>query len=192
MPILYVIAGCNGAGKTTASFTLLPEIINCQEFVNADNIASGISPFNAEKAGFEAGRIMLERIHELARKKVTFAFETTLATKSYAPFVKKAQRSGYEVCLLFFWIQSPEIAKERVAARVSKGGHNISPDVIERRYYRGIKNLINLYLPICNRWLIVNNMETTSQLIAHGKKELQKVILNTDIWDSIIKQRYVK
>src|SRR6476646_3698443 len=113
MPNLYIIAGCNGAGKTTASYTILPEMFNCKEFVNADSIAAGLSPFNPESVAFEAGRIMLQRIHQLKNEKVDFAFETTLSTRSYVPFVKEAKTDGYKITLLFFWLNSPEIAKER-------------------------------------------------------------------------------
>lgn len=131
MPNLYIISGCNGAGKTTASYTVLPEILNCKEFVNADNIAAGLSPFNPESVAFESGRLMIQRINELLAHKVDFAFETTLSTRSYISFVKKAKEIGYEVTLLYFWLSSPEMAIERVAKRVSKGGHNIPTEVIE-------------------------------------------------------------
>ena len=117
---LYIIAGCNGAGKTTASYTILPEILNCKEFVNADEIARGLSPFQPEKASFEAGRIMLNRIDELFQKEVDFAFETTLSAKSYLSIVKKAQSLGYFVTLIFFWLNSVELAKQRVKIRVNK------------------------------------------------------------------------
>lgn len=106
MPNLYIIAGCNGAGKTTASYTVLPELLNCNEFVNADNIAAGLSPFNPESVALEAGRIMLQRIDELLNKEVDFAFETTLSTRSYVSLIKRAQQKGYEVNLLFFWLSS--------------------------------------------------------------------------------------
>lgn len=140
---LYIIAGCNGAGKTTASYSILPTILNCKEFVNADEIAKGLSPFQPENVSFEAGRIMLHRIEELLYKNVDFAFETTLATKSFAQTVKKAQEKNYTVTLLFFWLNSIELAKHRVALRVSEGGHNIPTEVIERRYQRGIKIYLN-------------------------------------------------
>ena len=123
---LYIIAGCNGAGKTTASYSILPTILDCKEFINADEIAKGLSPFQPEKVSFEAGRIMLHRIDELLRKSVDFAFETTLATKSFAKTVKNAQQQGYTVTLLFFWLNSIELAKKRVALRVSEGD-TISP-----------------------------------------------------------------
>ena len=145
---LYIIAGCNGAGKTTASFTILPEILDCKEFVNADEIAKGLSPFQPEKVSFEAGRIMLNRIKDLIAEDVNFAFETTLATRSYKNRIIQAKEKGYRVTLLFFWLQNIELARERVKTRVLEGGHNIEPEVIARRYIRGIKNLFDIYLPI--------------------------------------------
>ncbi|HEX7367663.1 MAG TPA: zeta toxin family protein [Pelobium sp.] len=151
---LYIIAGCNGAGKTTASFTILPEIIFCKEFVNADEIARGLSPFQPEKVAFEAGRIMLARIAELLKNNQSFAFETTLATKIYKGKIEEAKKSGYTVTLLFFWLKSIGLAKERVSVRVAEGGHYIPPEVIERRYISGIKNLFNIYLPIAYLYLI--------------------------------------
>ena len=122
---LYIIAGCNGAGKTTASFTILPEIINCDEFINADEIARGLSPFQPEKVAFEAGRIMLNRINTLLESHKTFAFETTLATKSYKNYIMKAKKQGYKISLIFFWLNSVELAKTRVKNRVKEGGHDI-------------------------------------------------------------------
>src|SRR5436190_12347489 len=109
MPNLYVIAGCNGAGKTTTSYTVLPEMLNCKEFVNADEIAKGLSPFQPETVSFEAGRIMLHRIDDLLKAKHDFAFETTLSTRSYVNTIRKAQESGYEVTLLYFWLNTPEL-----------------------------------------------------------------------------------
>ncbi|MDE6688933.1 MAG: zeta toxin family protein, partial [Prevotella sp.] len=118
---LYIISGCNGAGKTTASYTVLPEILDCREFVNADEIARGLSPFNPESVAIEAGRLMLQRIEELLGKDVTFSIETTLATKSYINLVRNAQKQGYSVKLLFFWLRNPELAIQRVAERVENG-----------------------------------------------------------------------
>ena len=120
MPNLYIIAGCNGAGKTTASYTILPEMLNCKEFVNADGIAAGLSPFNPESVALEAGRIMLLRINELMKAKVDFAFETTLAARSYVSFIETAKNMGYKVTLLFIWLDLPTIAIQRVAGRVMK------------------------------------------------------------------------
>lgn len=163
---LYIIAGCNGAGKTTASFTILPEIIDCREFVNADEIAKGLSPFQPEKVAFEAGRIMLNRINELLDSDESFAFETTLSTRSYRGKVMDAKRDGYIVTLLYFWLQNTELAKERVMIRVSEGGHNIAPEVIERRYYKGIVNLFDIYLPIVDGAFIFDNSSGKHELMA--------------------------
>jgi predicted ABC-type ATPase len=163
---LYIIAGCNGAGKTTASFTILPEIIDCKEFVNADEIAKGLSPFQPETVAFEAGRIMLNRINELLKGKENFAFETTLSTRSYKNKIQEAKRNGYLVTLLFFWLQSIDLAKERVKVRVIEGGHDIEPDVIERRYIKGIKNLFDIYLPIVDGALIFDNSVGKHELLA--------------------------
>jgi predicted ABC-type ATPase len=163
---LYIIAGCNGAGKTTASFTILPDILDCKEFVNADEIAKGLSPFQPEKVSIEAGRIMLKRINELLSENENFAFETTLSSKSYKNKIVEAKKKGYRVTLLFFWLQNTELAKERVKTRVFEGGHNIKPDVIERRYIRGIKNLFDVYLPIVDGALIFDNSEGKHELLA--------------------------
>jgi len=185
MANLYIIAGCNGAGKTTASFTILPEMLNCKEFVNADGIAAGLSPFNPESVAIEAGRLMLSRIHELMKTGVDFAFETTLATRSYVSLVKAAQQAGYKVTLLFIWLDSPMTAIQRVADRVAEGGHNIPEDVIERRYYRGIFNLINLYIPVCDSWIVVNNKDVVPELVARGAPNEENMIRNHYIWNTI-------
>lgn len=134
---LYIISGCNGAGKTTASYTVLPEILNCKEFVNADEIARGLSPFNPESVAIEAGRLMLQRIDFLLEKDTSFSIETTLSTKSYINLVRRAQEKGFSVRILFFWLNSPELAIRRVAERVAKGGHNIPEPIIRRRYTAG-------------------------------------------------------
>jgi predicted ABC-type ATPase len=173
---LFIIAGCNGAGKTTASFRMLPELLDCKEFVNADEIARGLSPFQPEKVAFEAGRIMLGRIDELIEKGEDFAFETTLATKSYLSFIKKAKQNGYFVSLVFFWLKSPELAIERVKKRVSEGGHHIPEDVVRRRYQRGIENLFKLFFNEVDYLLIFDNSNPNPDLVAEKETELS--ILN--------------
>ncbi|EJF37773.1 zeta toxin [Capnocytophaga sp. oral taxon 335 str. F0486] len=180
LPKLYIIAGCNGAGKTTASFTILPEVLGCKEFINADEIAKGLSPFQPESVAMQAGRIMLARMDELLQKGETFAFETTLATKSYKQKIEWAQANGYEVTLLFFWLDSPNIAKERVAQRVAEGGHSIPLETIERRYYNGIANLFTIYIDIVDICYIFDNSEGRKELIAQKERHKDIVIYNND------------
>lgn len=187
MPNLYIISGCNGAGKTTASYSVLPDLLNCKEFVNADEIAKGLSPFQPETVAIEAGRIMLNRLQELLLQGKDFAFETTLATKSYTSLIKKAQAQGYNVTLLFFWLNNPNLALERVKERVLSGGHNIPTDVILRRYIAGIKNLSNLYIPICDYWILIDNSENPFQIIAEGSKKEELNVNNKSTYDKIIK-----
>ncbi|CAN5300450.1 zeta toxin family protein [soil metagenome] len=186
MPNLYIIAGPNGAGKTTAAYTLLPEVMKTKEFVNADEIARGLSPFNVESVAFEAGRLMLQRIDHLMRLEVDFALETTLSTRSYVTMIKRAQQVGYVVSLYYFWIPSADVSKERVAKRVARGGHNIPPDVIERRYGRSVKNLINLYMPICDYFTVFNNGGVLTELVASGGMYLKAEVLNNEIWTTIL------
>jgi predicted ABC-type ATPase len=175
---LYIISGCNGAGKTTASYTVLPEVLDCREFVNADEIARGLSPFNSESVAIEAGRLMLSRIEELLERDESFSIETTLATKSYINLVRRAQAKGYNVKLLFFWLNSPGLAVQRVAERVAKGGHNIPMDVIRRRYVAGISNLFRLFMREVDYWEIYDNSEYPAvQIATGGKNEKTEIII---------------
>jgi len=187
MPNLYIIAGCNGAGKTTASYSVLPEMLGCKEFVNADEIARGLSPFQPEKVAIEAGRIMLKRIKDLLAQKVDFAFETTLSTKSYMPFIRNAQSEGYDVSLVYFWLNSPELAIDRVKVRVASGGHDIPDDVVRRRYWAGMKNLSQLFLPICDYWTIIDNSTPPFQIIAERFKNDDIKIYYHQIYNQIVK-----
>ena len=162
---MYIIAGCNGAGKTTASFNILPAILHCKEYVNADEIARGISPFQPEKVAFEAGRIMLKRIEELLLTNEDFAFETTLASRSFHQLTDRAKKLGYTVTLIYFWLESVDLAEFRVKTRVEEGGHDIPKEVIKRRYYRGIENLFNLYHKLCDVVYIYDNSKRIPQRI---------------------------
>ena len=183
---LYIIAGCNGAGKTTASFTILPSILNCKEFVNADEIAKGLSPFQPEAVSFEAGRIMLHRIEELVHSGEDFAFETTLASKSYRGRILQAQSLGYRVILLFFWLRDMELAKYRVSSRVKEGGHNIPVGVIERRYSAGIRNLFDIYLGIVDQVLIFDNSDGKHEFIAKKSKDSPIIVLSNDKFNLLL------
>ena len=168
---LYIISGCNGAGKTTASYTVLPEVLDCKEFVNADEIAR------------------LQRIEDLLAKDETFSIETTLATKSYINLVRRAQAKGYRVNILFFWLRTPELAMQRVAERVANGGHNIPEDIIRRRYTAGITNLFKLFIPIVDYWAIYDNTERHRKKVATGYLG-KKDIFDTELFNTI--QGYVR
>lgn len=188
-PNLYIIAGPNGAGKTTASFTLLPDVLHCPNFVNADEIARGLSPFAPETVAFQAGRIMLERIKELLPQRVDFAIETTLATRSYVQLVHRAQALGYKVHLIFFFLANEEQAIARVAQRVSNGGHNIPKEDIRRRFKRGIYNLLNLYMPICDNVHVYNNAHGDAILVAKQNKTIGGIqIYEPEMWNKLIQK----
>jgi len=184
MPNLYIIAGCNGAGKTTASYSVLPETLDCRVFVNADEIAKGLSPFQPETMAFQAGRIMLKRIDELIISKQDFAFETTLSSKSYFQTIKIAQAHNYYVTILFFWINSPQLAIERIRDRVISGGHHVPDDIVIRRYERGLYNFLNLYIPICDYWILIDNTINPYETIAKGVRNNTNVINNMK-WEKI-------
>ena len=181
---LYIIAGCNGAGKTTASYTILPEILECEEFVNADEIARGLSPFRPERAGIQAGRLMLERIKSLIDQGQTFAFETTLATKSYKNLIQVAKDKGYSTTLLFFWLNSPNLAVKRVEARVKEGGHDIPEKVIRRRYENGLKNLFSTFKSVVDSWIFIDSSSESYELVAE-KTASKEVVYQSDIWNKL-------
>ena len=170
MPRLYIISGCNGAGKTTASYTMLPEMLECSEFVNSDEFAKGLSPFNPEKASIQASRYMITKIRYLLKKQKDFAVETTLATRTLLKTVRMAQNAGYTVTLLYFWLNSPELAIERVRARVEAGGHDIPEETVRRRYQVGIDYFFHYYSPICERWILADNSQIPFRVIAEGSK----------------------
>ncbi len=172
MPKMFIIAGCNGSGKTTASYTMLPELLECREFVNSDEFAKSLSPFDPSAASVSASRYMLMKIKYLLEKELNFAVETTLATRSLAKIIIEAKQKGYHVTIVYFWLNSTTIAKERVQARVAAGGHNISEDVIERRYYTGLKYLFERYTSLCDRWVLADNSKIPFTVVAEGTAAL--------------------
>ncbi len=183
MPTLYILAGPNGAGKTTAAYSLLPDVFKTVEFVNADEIAHGLSPLNVDSVAFQAGRIMLERLDYFIKVKKSFAFETTLSRLSYLKFIRLAKMSGFEITFFFVWLDSFELAKNRVASRVRKGGHNIPDDVIERRYLKGIANF-SKYAQEADNWYLYDNSGPEYVLIAkciEGERE----IINFEVFNKI-------
>jgi predicted ABC-type ATPase len=185
LPNLYIIAGCNGAGKTTVSYTVLPEILHCKEFINADEIARGLSPFQPEKAAIAAGKIMLQRIDELINLKIDFAIETTLTTKSYIKMIEVAKQNGYTVKLAYLWLNNVDLAIERVHARVKEGGHNIPEEIIRRRYKKGIFNLLNIFIFLCDYWLVFDNSSESFTFVAEGNNINAALIHNNKIWQLI-------
>lgn len=185
MASLYIIAGCNGAGKTTASFTVLPELLQVKEFVNADEIARGLSPFQPEKVSIEAGRIMLRRLQELMAQRVDFAFETTLATRSFAGLIARAKEQGYTVTLICYWLDSVELAVARVRARVAEGGHHIPDEVVARRYQAGLNNFLRLYKSRVDYWLLIDNSRTQPELIAEGQGNVSYKVVDLPKWQII-------
>ncbi len=185
MPRLYIISGCNGAGKTTASYSLLPEMLGCKEFVNSDEFAKGLSPFDPSKASIQASRYMLMKIRYLLKRGQDFAVETTLATRTLLKIVKQAQAAGYTVTLLYFWLNSPELAIARVRARVEAGGHNIPEETIVRRYHTGIYYFFNLYAPISERWILADNSQIPFRVVAEGTKNEILTIRDEDSYQKI-------
>ncbi len=185
-PEIVIIAGPNGAGKSTLAPSLLRDTIDVDEFVNADTIALGLSAFQPESVAIEAGRIMLRRLHELADTRSSFAFETTLASRSYAPWIRDLRERGYSFHLFYLWLRSPNLAVERVRARVRLGGHDVPEAVVRRRYENGLRNLFELYLPLAESWRMYDNSDMNKPLvIAAGIGASSPTIYQSDMWDSI-------
>ena len=156
-PKLYVIAGPNGSGKTTFAEKFLPNYADCFEFINADMIAKGLSPFLPSKVAIKAGKILLDQIADCSRKKVNFAFETTLSGKAYIKLFRKMKQHGYELHMFFLWLPTVKLALARVADRVRKGGHDILEQDVRRRFARGLKNLFNAYSSLFDTWSVFDN-----------------------------------
>lgn len=170
MPKLYIISGCNGSGKTTASYTLLPELFQCKQFVNSDEFAKVLSPFDPDKASLSAGRYMLLKIKYLFDRGEDFCIETTLSSKILEKTILDAREKGYTITTLFFWIATPELAIQRVKARVEAGGHNVPEATIRRRYRSGLRHFFEVYSSISDRWMLADNTVTPFKLIAQGWK----------------------
>lgn len=182
-PTAIVLAGINGAGKTTSSRSLLARTLKMMTFVNADIIAQGLSGFDPAAAAIRAGRIMLSELDELVRERANFAFETTLAARTYASWLGKLRASGYRVHLFYFWLNSADLAVGRVASRVQKGGHNVPEATIRQRYVRSVRNLFDLYIPVVSGWKVYDNSSgDAARLIARGKVETDDVVFDPKVW----------
>jgi predicted ABC-type ATPase len=182
---LVILGGPNGAGKTTAAARLLPADLNIREFVNADEIARGLSPFNPEGSAIPAGRLMIRRIRDLAKTGESFAFETTCAGRSHLRLLQFCRDIGYRLTLVFLWLSSAEAAVARVARRVDEGGHSIPKNVIVRRYYAGLRNMRHFYLPAVDIASIFDNSEGAGSLIAERQAGGHLIIHDKVRWAMI-------
>ncbi len=185
MPQVIIIAGPNGAGKTTTAPVLLDKALQIDHFVNADTIAAGLSAFAPEKAAIQAGKAMLERIHHLANNNENFAFETTLASRTFAPWIAKLREKGYFFHLTFLLLESPDLAVSRVAERVKMGGHNVPEETIRRRYTSGLKNFFNLYEPLADSWQMYDNSKASNPIQIAIKVNNSITISNQPIWHGL-------
>ncbi|MBR1869090.1 MAG: zeta toxin family protein [Bacteroidales bacterium] len=191
MPRLFIISGCNGSGKTTASYSLLPEMLECNEFVNSDEFAKSLSPFDPSSASVSASRYMLMKINYLLEQKADFSIETTLATRSFMGIIRDAHERGYSVTLLYFWLNSPELAIQRVRNRVSEGGHNIPEPVIRRRYVMGLQYFFDTYRDLCERWVLADNSKAPFTVVAEGTRDSVHIRDEEKyklIWDTVHEQ----
>lgn len=190
MPEIFVFGGCNGSGKTTFSTTILSSFEPSIEFVNADLIAAELNPLNVDSVALQASRLMLERLKTLSRQKTDFAFETTLAARSFAPFLKQCKNNGYQINLFYIWLNNYDLAIERVAKRVAAGGHNIPQDTIIRRYQRGRNNFFELYSPLADYWIVYDNSQSPTQIVAEKIPDVPIIIFQSYIWQQIAQKYY--
>jgi predicted ABC-type ATPase len=185
-PSLVVVSGPNGAGKSTAAPKILRDTLAVSEFVNADLIAQGLSAYDPLKTAIAAGRLMLNRIHELAGRRLSFAFETTLASRSFVPWLKELRKDGYTLHLIFFWLPDADFACARVAARVLAGGHSVPEDTVRRRYRRGLVNFFDLYRPLATTWRIYDNSSSRGpSCVARGTNTGQPLVFDEETWNRI-------
>lgn len=184
-PYVILLAGPNGAGKTTLSDAILSQGLKIDEFLNADQIAKGLCAFAPERVAVEAGEILLRRLHKLAERKRSFAFETTLASRSLAPWIRSLKQDGYFFALWYVWLQSADLAVQRVMQRVATGGHQIPEETIRRRYQRSVQNLKELYLPLADRWEVLDNSESKLRLIASLGADGKQVIHDSAGWEVV-------
>lgn len=183
-PQVVIVGGPNGAGKSTIAPEVVGRVLGIGEFVNADAIAVGLSGFDPERAAMAAGRVMLTRLRELAAARADFAFESTLASRTFAPWLRSLRQSGYQVSLAYVWLGSASLAIQRVRARVRGGGHSIPPEVVRRRYVRSASNAASLYMPLADSWRLYDNSGSALALVAHGGAEQAPTILNREVFEA--------
>ena len=183
----FVIAGPNGAGKTTFALRYLPQIADCRNFVNADLIAYGLSPFDSLSAQLEAGRLFLREIRANIKKRADFAFETTLAGRSHISLLKKLRNDGWQIIMFFLWIPNAAFSKSRIRERVKHGGHDIPDETIYRRFPRIMHNLVKIYIPLCDKVVCYDNSESEPVLVFEQDKKVQHIV-NKNIYEIILRQ----
>jgi predicted ABC-type ATPase len=189
-PTVIVLGGPNGAGKTSAARSLLAQTLRLMTFVNADVIAQGLSGFRPEATAIQAGRIMLQRLHDLAEQRADFAFESTLAGRSHARFLKSLRQGGYRLHLVYFWLASADLAVARVAERVRMGGHDVPEGTIRQRYERSLDNFFQIYRRLASSWEIYNNTQPGQTcLVADGDEIGRETVLDDAVWHEITKGR---
>ena len=184
-PSLVILAGPNGAGKSTAAPSLLHGALGVDEFVNADVIARGLSAFDPESVAIAAGRIMLARLRELAAQRTDFAFETTLASRSFAPWLRDLATSGYDIHLVFLWLPSAEFALERVAERVRAGGHDVPVETVRRRCRSGMHNFFSLYEPLVTTWRLYDSSGSEPRPIATRLESQPVRVYDDGVWSTV-------
>jgi predicted ABC-type ATPase len=187
---LYIIAGPNGVGKTTFAREFLPNYAHCNNFVNADFIAQGMAPFSPETAAVRSGRMMLTEIQSFAKRRVSFAFETTLSGRSYMGLLQRLKAQGYKVHLFFLCVESVDVALSRVRERVSRGGHDVPEAVIRRRFDRSVRNFLAHYRQLADVWTLFDNSGATPTVVAFEKKEGVRII-NNALYGALV-ERYGK
>lgn len=180
-PTVVVLGGINGAGKTSSALPVVRNTIGIPCFVNADTIARGLNAFDPESEAVKAGRIMLDHLHDLADRRRSFSFETTLSARTYAPWLETLGAMGYVSHLFYFWLNSPELAVSRVAERVRSGGHHIPEETIRRRYAKSVRNFLELYRPVVTTWQVYDNSNGRPRLIAFNNSYFDS-ILDQDTW----------
>jgi len=182
-PTFFIIAGPNGAGKSTAAPFLLKSLLNIDNYINADTIAAGLSAFDPDSVAFTAGRMMIERMRELSARHEDFAIETTLASRTFAAWLRRLSQEGYQTRLLFLSLPDPEVAVRRVAQRVEQGGHNIPEQTILRRFDAGIQNFFQLYAPLVDAWRVYDNAgQMAPQPLASQAKGDDIMVYDNDKW----------
>ncbi len=188
-PHIVVLAGPNGAGKSTTGPALLRDTLRITEFVDADTIARGLSAFEPEGVALQAGKVMLRRIRELARQRANFAFETTMASRTFAPWLAELKEEGYRVHIIFLWLPSADFAVGRVVDRVRMGGHSVPENVVRRRYGAGLRNFFEMYRPLAETWRVYDNSRPSGpQLIAWGRGTITAGVADKRIWKRILEE----